>query len=705
MRFFLTLAAVLLAFRAAGAEEAPPALKVTTSWYGNTFGTPDKWVQMAADAMFTAPDGTCYLNTFWDEGGREVGIYRDGDVVGIAGHTHGWGYNGGYAVAANDQYLFIAQVADNEGGGLKAADTWPPKGKVWHGISRRTRDGKPAPFAGGKGGSGDTLKSCFLVLDEADPKEPARITGLAAGPQRLYAASEGENAIRVIEIATMTVQAKWPVPRPDRLCLAGDGSLWVLQAGEKAGAPARIVHLSAEGKPLPQQVTGVAAPTALALDAKGRLLVADNGPDQQVKIFAGLDRKPALVGTLGVKGGVLAGRRGQVGPLRFNDLRGVGADARGNTYVCCNGNGFGMTLECYSPAGKRLWQLVGLEFVDVGDLDPASDTDLYTKDTHYRMDWSQPGAGREWRQVGYTLDRFATPDEARAGHAEWASTWCRRIRGKLFVFGVDMYSHHLLVYRKGPDELLVPAGILVNGRFNGDWPANQPAKCPWIWRDANGDGRFDAGEFETGDEKLGGGWGWWVDANGDVWRTTGANQVLRLPLQGLDAKGNPVYTYAKAQVMPCPAPLNRLERVQYVPATDTLYLSGYTAELANTRGNWKTIGKVLCRYDHWSTAPAKAWDVAVPFDEAQERSTTYGTPVAMQVEGDYAFIVYLRTAEVRVLDARTGTWVGVIRPEKDLSGWVDIPYGINVHRRANGEYVILAEEDWKAKGLVYRWRP
>jgi hypothetical protein len=28
-----------------------------------------------------------------------------------------------------------------------------------------------------------------------------------------------------------------------------------------------------------------------------------------------------------------------------------------------------------------------------------------------------------------------------------------------------------------------------------------------------------------------------------------------------------------------------------------------------------------------------------------------------------------------------------------------------VHRRANGEYVVLVEEDWKAKGTIYRWRP
>ena len=47
---------------------------------------------MNAAAMFVANDGTVYLNVFWEEGGRNIGIYKDGQCIGNAGHTHGWGY-------------------------------------------------------------------------------------------------------------------------------------------------------------------------------------------------------------------------------------------------------------------------------------------------------------------------------------------------------------------------------------------------------------------------------------------------------------------------------------------------------------------------------------------------------------------------------------------------------------------------------------
>jgi len=34
--------------------------------------------------MYVAPDGrTIYTNSEWDEGGREAGIYKDGDVIGM----------------------------------------------------------------------------------------------------------------------------------------------------------------------------------------------------------------------------------------------------------------------------------------------------------------------------------------------------------------------------------------------------------------------------------------------------------------------------------------------------------------------------------------------------------------------------------------------------------------------------------------------
>jgi hypothetical protein len=39
------------------------------------------------------------------------------------------------------------------------------------------------------------------------------------------------------------------------------------------------------------------------------------------------------------------------------------------------------------------------------------------------------------------------------------------------------------------------------------------------------------------------------------------------------------------------------------------------------------------------------------------------------------------------------------------TGWMDILSGISAFQRSNGEYLVFVEEDFKAKVLLYRWKP
>ena len=134
---------------------------------GNTFGGKTKWVLQDVADLYVDPDGTVFTNVPWDEAGGNVQEYRDGRLVRIAMHTHGWGYEGGEAVTANGKYLFIAQTVDNENGGLKG-NSWPERGFVWSGVSRRLREdiSKGAPFAGGRGREGAVLPGAFLPVVE-----------------------------------------------------------------------------------------------------------------------------------------------------------------------------------------------------------------------------------------------------------------------------------------------------------------------------------------------------------------------------------------------------------------------------------------------------------------------------------------------------------------------------------------------------------
>ena len=57
-----------------------------------------------------------------------------------------------------------------------------------------------------------------------------------------------------------------------------------------------------------------------------------------------------------------------------------------------------------------------------------------------------------------------------------------------------------------------------------------------------------------------------------------------------------------------------------------------------------------------------------------------------------------------------GAQVGYFDPGPTLggvenTGWIDVMTGIIAYKRSNGEYLICVEEDYKAKSIIYRWRP
>src|ERR1700694_449329 len=74
------------------------ALTYAVSWIGNSFpGNNGNWVQGQVQDAYVSNNGTVYTNSAWDEGGREAGIYKDGQVGGNPGHTPGGGHLAGGA--------------------------------------------------------------------------------------------------------------------------------------------------------------------------------------------------------------------------------------------------------------------------------------------------------------------------------------------------------------------------------------------------------------------------------------------------------------------------------------------------------------------------------------------------------------------------------------------------------------------------------
>jgi hypothetical protein len=678
---------------------APSANTYTTSWIGNTFGGGDKWIQIQVSSIYVASDGTVFTNSPWDEAGREVGIYKNGDVIGKADDLHGWGRLGGVAVTADKKYIYVAMQQSQSG---NPGEDYPPSGTNWHCVRRYDLSGKPAPFSGGRGWD----KSMLIV------SKKSQVTGLAILGNHLYVSDPADNRVRIYNTDTMQELQNFPVPNPGQITVDRQGNLWIIQ-NKKDKTPAKILHYSKQGQQLPGIIKEVVEPTAIAVNNQGRLLVADNGPRQQVLIYQ-LTKTPVLVGTFGTKGGVVAGIPGEVQDDKFVGLSGLGTDAAGNIYIANDGfNRSGVDLRKFSPNGTLQWRLLGLQFIDNADTDPITDgVDVYTKHEHFVMDYKKP-VGEQWIYKGYTLNPFKYPQDPRL-HTAPDAPWFRRIKSKPFLFLTNMYADQLQIYRfqKSTDgEIAIPSGMFVistpEGKplFSGNWPPHQPSSGEWIWRDSNGNVTFESDEYDSSKDLpyLG---GWWVDSSGDVWKTLRTQDgvgIRHYPVQGLDAKGNPIYTYKSMEKQKTPSMFTDLRRIEYYPATDTMYLSGFTKEHPEINDDTGVVGSEIIRFDNWSRGNrTPRWRTVIPYDTTGKREVA---TAAMSVAGDYVFVVTVKNPVIYVYKTATGAQVQKLKPGPEVSGesgWVDIPYGIRAVRRSNGEYLLFTEDDQKGKVIMYQ---
>ena len=264
----------------------------------------------------------------------------------------------------------------------------------------------------------------------------------------------------------------FPFERPGPMTIDNRGDLWIIQRGNdfpisggiSAKFPAAVKCYKTNGAFTGRQITDIVNPRALGYDAAtDQILVAENGPDLNVRFYGALDTKPALARTFGEKGGIYSGRRpGLVndpaagGYARFAGISGVGVDARGNLYV---GGGFqGADLRMFKPDGKLGWMLNSLMFCNTYDVDPASDgAEIYGAYNHLHLDLSQAEPGKEQKYVGYNWDlrKYGEPD--RAGSAQ---SIVRRLgsdkRLVMYTTGQGVIDYIKIFRYEG--EIAVPAG-------------------------------------------------------------------------------------------------------------------------------------------------------------------------------------------------------------------------------------------------------
>lgn len=637
-----------------------PSGAYTTSWVGNSFGGSGGpngfgyWIQDGADEIEVTPDGTVLAGVGWDEAGRCVGLYKDGRPNRVLLQTKGdglpdsaWGWGtGNNALAVSGNQIFIANT-----GKKLLRFRWTPG------------DLNSAVFVGAK-----------------DLKEVP--VGLAASSDRLAVVYKNEIELRKVSDLS-------PVPGPkvrrstgrqvfQDAAFAPDGKLWTLSG--KALQVEGPQHRPPTAYP---NIPGLQNPTAIAFSPKGELIVTDNGPRQQVLIFD-VKGAPKPVSTFGEKGGLFAGVPGLVAPKKLFALRGAGLDAKGNLYVGMSygsGPNGGFLLRSFSPRGKLNWELMNFAFVDTFGFDPDSDgARVYGRDTAFALDLAKPKPGSEATLKAMTLDPVNETSDPRMKSG--CTALLRQLEGKRILYTIGQYAggYHLYTF----DE---PNG--------------------WIAHSVDEIGP-KKGEGEQ--------WAWDVDSRGDIWHGDAPGKTIRrYAFKGWDGN-KPVYDWSHPLTWPWPEGWQLVRRIHYDPAADSLYLAGYLD--ADRVETWGVVGASLRRYDGWlKGTPDLRWTVATPRDGNTDPKEGPLTPSSVCFAGDYMFFGMVKPTNereyVHAFRVSDGGYAGSFEPGPAVVGkgdgvgvgWLDMPYSTQAFKRKNGEYLILAEEDWRGKNLLYRWKP
>lgn len=493
--------------------------------WGGDHGDP---VDVAADST-----GLYFLWMWAEEGCALVKTDFTGRVIWRKTPFVGGGFGPFYNLAANGKYVYFTFGRErSELGRLDAASgkllRWPEQTML------PVAQGKPAQ---GKG-------------DET-PFEPSSACGLAANDREVFVSAGAENKIRVFDAETGVALREWVCASPRGVALDPKGNLFAVSAPE--GGPGRVLEFQkgqGEGKAVVEK--GLLAPWDVAVDGGGQLHVTDCGASQQVKVFSGEGK---LLRSLGQPGG--RPWAGKYDTSSFRNPSGVAADSQGGILVAesslpkpisrlsakdgalihrwFGGTSYGPT-NIPDPEDPRVnyYSISSDPKVSVGggfararipDEGGSGMPDAY---------WNLPDAGLP--AAGLMLDTMNDPELVVASN------------GIKYMVGDTSAERqcHGICQVKG-DSLLPVAHARVLDEKKGKRGIE-------FWSDRNGDHQVQPEELQIL-ETVGGAkiaapatttGSLWMDRNGDLYFTTQANRILKVPSTGFDPQGVPHWDLAKA---------------------------------------------------------------------------------------------------------------------------------------------------------------
>lgn len=222
----------------------------------------------------------------------------------------------------------------------------------------------------------------------------------------------------------MASRRQWSFSNPGRIAYdPSTSTLWIGQTPRGRNFTCNVIHQDLNGKSPSGTITDAAMPQAIQIHNDGgawHVYIADNGPDQNVKIF---DTSGGVhISTFGATGGHLSSTPGVYAANKLVRPLGIGFDSSNNFYVAGGQASMpGSTgqsqvnthVRAFNSRGSLLWGLLGDVYIETAVMDPGTDgQDMYTAFNHDKIDCSQltlgvGGGGTECSHYATTYDPWA----------------------------------------------------------------------------------------------------------------------------------------------------------------------------------------------------------------------------------------------------------------------------------------------------------
>jgi len=689
-----------------------------TSWIGNDGGCQVAHLSHDMLNLYVNPDGTVATVCSWDEGGSNVAVFKNGQLISIpeGSGTGGWGRFSMTSVVMDDKYVYQLLTQNGCDGANSELNQnglpqFPPcnESQEWKTIRRyHIATGLAAPFSGGYGYQGD------MVIVSRGQKN--LLTGLAISDKELFVGVKNtlnlKDSIKIYDKATMKLLRQFEVEKDGGQMAADNrGGLWIV-----CGQVIKRFSQQDGKKQLSFVVPRDAVPASVAFDPyQDRILIPNSGKDLNILIYKNIYTSPVLVATFGKKGGIFSKDKnhlqGQVGALRFCGPRGVGVDRNGNIYIANQfiSGGRGAILESYNEkTGKRNWKREGLIFTATADFDNLKPSYAYSPEKLHGIHLDRQGK-RADELIACTADPFTFPQDQRclSNGPFITSSFKRTIAGKDFLFVSDMYGGMLAGYRFDKSQHGY-IGIPFLETENGDMGKKQALK---FWNDLNGDSQEQGNEMKSIAEVNPFSMSFFVDQAGNIWRGTRQQGLLFWKMTGLK---NGIPQYAEGQLFRLPKGIDGVKRIWYDSSKDELFLAGFSEVSPDEKDTWWCLGSTITKYTHalkkmengkWQqTQQEPDMTLYLPFHIEDDSNLSHTNAKSFCVEGNYLFVALARYGYISVYNRNNGKFLGVIQPGTEVkgeSGWCDFNYSIHAKKRKDGTYYIFNEENAFGKILLY----